>query len=236
MIFLIAILVILFGLSAWQGYRQVFRLEHLNQRLVINSFLAMMGILTLMTIAHWFGFFTQRLAANITTGIYIVAAGFFSGYGAKLLALRSKASSIEYMCRSFWTDIAPNLIAIILVAFGIYRTGIITMGPFTGIGITSGISLIAFGFWGWTIRVVPEFRSKGFLFLDQFIYWKQLISYQWIEEETLEIDYLTADDKLTSFSTYIPNEDRMIIEEILNRKLKENEELREQQFAKSNEF
>lgn len=234
MILIISILAILFGLSAWIGYRQLFRLELLSQRLIINSFMAVMGVLTVMTLAHWMGIFTQQIAAAITMGMYLVAGGFFSGYGIKLMSIRNKADSIEYMYRSFWTDIAPNLIAIILVAFGVYRTGLITLGPFTGIGITSGISLIAFGFWGWTVRVVPEFRNNGLLFLDQYIAWEKLVSYTWVAEETIEIDYLNGDKKLTSFSTYIPAEDRLIIERILGKKLKEYEEKREQEMMETN--
>lgn len=220
-------------LSAWLGYRRIFSLEYLNQRIIINSFLVIMGVLTLMTIAHWLGVFTQQVAANITMGFYLVAAGFFGGYGSKLISIRSKAAGIEYMFRSFWTDVAPNLIAVLLVAFGLYRTGIITLGPFTGIGISSGISLIAFGFWGWTIRVVPEFRNKGLLFLDQYIPWQQLVSYQWIAEETIEIDYLTEEEKISSFCTYIPSEDHAIIERILNRKLRDYKEEKAQEMAET---
>lgn len=216
-------------LSAWLGYRRVFSLEHLDQRIVINSFLGIMAVLTLMTIAHWLGVFTQQIAANITMGFYMIAAGFFSGYGIKLFSIRSKASGVEYLFRSFWTDVAPNLVAALLVAFGLYRTGIITLGPFTGIGISSGISLIAFGFWGWTIRVVPEFRNKGLMFLDQYIPWEKLVTYQWIAEETLEIDYFTDEEKITSFRTYIPSEDHAIIERILNRKLIDYKEDKEKE-------
>ncbi|MGK7368653.1 MAG: hypothetical protein ACNS64_00455 [Candidatus Halalkalibacterium sp. M3_1C_030] len=233
MILITAILTVIFTFSAWLGYRRIFRLDQLNQRRVINSFLVIMGILTLMTIAHWLDYFTQQIAANITMVFYIIAAGFFSGYGSKLISFRKKAAAIEYMYRSFWTDIAPNLIAVILVAFGLYRTGIITLGPFTGIGITSGVSLVAFGFWGWTIPVVPEFRDKGLLFLDQFVPWGQLVAYQWIAEETLEIDYLTPDETLTSFSTYIPAEDKAIIERILNKKHQEFKEENKQEFSKT---
>lgn len=235
MILLISILAILFGLAAWMGFRQLFRLELLNQQIVINSFMTVMGVLTVMTIANWMGILTQQIAANLTMGIYTVAAGFFSGYGLKLISFRNTSGYTEYVYRSFWTDIAPNLIAVILVAFGIYRTGLLTLGPFTGIGITSGISLIAFGFWGWTIRVVPEFRNNGLLFLDQYIDWEKLVSYTWTEEETIEIDYLTDGQKLTSFSTYIPEEDRLIIERILGKKLKENEEQRTDELMETNQ-
>lgn len=229
MLLLIIILAACFSLCCWVGYKQFFSLEVLNQRLIINSFLVLMAALTAMTVLHWMEIFTRQLASGMTMGIYSAAAGFFVGYGTKLVSVRNKAGSVEYMYRSFWTDTAPNLIAIILVAFGVYRTGIVPFGPFTGIGITSGISLIAFGFWGYTIRVVPEFRNNGLLFLDQYVPWKKVVTYQWLEEETIEIDYLTAEEKLTSFSTFIPEEDRLYLERILAKKLKENEERREQQ-------
>ena len=233
MLLLTTILIACFLLSCWIGYKQFFSLEVLNQRLIINSFLVVMAVLTAMTVLHWMEIFTQQLASGLTMAIYSAAAGFFLGYGTKLVTVRTKAGNVEYMYRSFWTDTAPNLIAIILVAFGVYRTGIIPFGPFTGIGITSGISLIAFGFWGYTIRVVPEFRGKGLLFLDQYVRWEKLVAYQWLEEETIEIDYLTAEGKLTSFSTFIPEEDRLYLERILAKKLKENEERREQQLQEA---
>src|SRR5699024_6373244 len=113
---------------------------------------------------------------------------------------------------SFWTDIAPNLIAIFLVAYGIYRTGVLTLGPFTGISITSGLSLVGFGFWGWTVHVVPEFRKEGLLMLDQFVPWKQVVAYKWKSEESLQIDYLTRNKKLSEFVTYIPPEDQLLLE------------------------
>lgn len=233
MILVALILTVIFTLSGWVGFRRIFRLDQLNQRRVINSFLVIMGILTLMTIANWLGFFTQQIAAHITMGFYIIAGGFFFGYGSKLITLRRNSGNIEYMYRSFWTDIAPNLIAVLLVAFGLYRTGIITLGPFTGIGITSGISLVAFGYWGWTIPVVPEFRDKGLLFLDQYIAWGQLVAYQWVAEETLEVDYMTEDESLTSFRTYIPSEDKSIVERVLNRKHQDFRDEKEGELTKS---
>lgn len=233
MILLISILGILAITSAWMGYRQTFRLDLLNQRLLINGFLVAMAILTLMTIAHWMGIFTQQVAAYVTMAIYVLAAGFFTGYGIKLISIKKRARAIEYMHRSFWTNAASDLIALMLVAYGIYRTGILTFGPFTGIGITSGLSLIGFGFWGWTICIVPQFRSEGLLILDQFISWERVISYQWIAEDTIEIDYLTPVQKLSSFSTYIPPEDQLIIERLLGKKMKEHEEERKQKILET---
>lgn len=224
MIILIVFLAVVFVLAFWLGHRRMFRLEHLNQRLVINGFLIAMVILTLMTVAHWIGFFPQPVAARVTMSLYIIAAGFFFGYGLKLITLRNDAGDIEYIYRSFWTDIAPNLLAIFLVAYGIYRTGVLTLGPFTGIGITSGLSLVGFGFWGWTIRVVPEFRKKGLLMLDLFIPWKNVMAYKWKSEEVLQIDYMTQDKKFSELFTYIPPEDQLRIERVLGKKFSQYED------------
>jgi hypothetical protein len=165
-------------------------------------------------------------------GLYVSAAGFFVGYGLKLYNIRKRSGEIEYIYRSFWTDVAPNLIAAFLVAYGIYRTGALTFGPFTGIGITSGLSLIGFGFWGWTVRVVPEFRQKGLLMLDEFVPWKEVMAYKWKSEDVLQIDYLSYNKIISEFVTYIPPEDQLLIERILGKKINEYEEERKQTLLK----
>ncbi|MDZ7682105.1 MAG: DUF5673 domain-containing protein [Fodinibius sp.] len=140
--------------------------------------------------------------------------------------LRQQVQAVAYIYRSFWTEIAPTLIAILVMAFGLYRTGIFSFGPFTGIGITSGLSLLGFGFFGFTVRVVPEFRQKGILILDQFVPWKNVVSYEWESENVIQIDYYTQNKQLTDFTTYIPEDDRLIIERLLGQKLKEHEQER----------
>ena len=229
MALLFAIFVILFIASGWVGYRQYLRLEHLNRTNLTNTILGAMLVLTLLTVAHWVGLFPQEIAAHVTSGLYTVAAGFFFGNGGKLMVKKKRAGRIEYMHRSFWIDIAPNLISTLLVAYGIYRTGILAWGPFTGIGVTSGLSLIGFGFFGWTIRIVPEFRSEGILILDRFIEWKFVISYEWFREEVITIDYMTANEEICEFSTSIPPEDRLVVERLLGRRIMEHEEERKKQ-------
>lgn len=229
MVLLITILVLAFLFSAWFGYRQYLRLEHLNRRNVTNAMLGSIIVLTVLSIANWIGLFTQAIAANITMGLYILATGFFLGNGTKLIVKKRQAGAIEYMHQSFWIDVAPNLIAALLVAYGIYRTGILTMGPFSGIGITSGLSLIGFGFFGWTVRIVPEFRTKGILILDQYIEWKLVLAFEWVSEDVITIDYMTADKKICEFNTSIPPEDRMLVERLLGRRIKEHQEERKQE-------
>lgn len=236
MYILIGLLGLAFAISFWMGYRRILRLQHLNQRRVINGFITAMIILTLMTVAHWFGFFPQAIAAKFTMFLYSLVAGFFCGFAAKMVILRQEVKATEYVYRSFWTEAAPSLIAILVIAFGIYRTGLLTLGPYTGIGITSGLSLLGFGFFGLTVKVVPEFRYKGILILDQFVPWANIVSYEWESEDTLQIDYYTSDEKLTDFKTYIPPEDRLLLERLLGKKLKEHEQERKEMMAKEDEI
>ncbi len=228
MLLLILILGIITLVTGWIGYRKTFHLGMLSRGRVINGFLALMVILTLMTIAHWMRVFTQEFAATTTMGVYMSAAGFFMGYGGRLMGLKKKAGDIQYRYRSFWSDLAPALVSILLVAFGIYRTGILSLGPFTGIGITSGLSLIGFGFWGWTLSIVPEFREKGLLMLDRYHPWERIIAYEWISEESVEIDYITATKGVSSFSTYIPADDKTTAERILATSIQEYSDERQQ--------
>ncbi|MCW9707402.1 hypothetical protein [Fodinibius salsisoli] len=228
MYLLIILFLVVFALAFWPGYKRMLRLQHLSRQRVIYGFLAAMIILTLMTIAHRLGYFPQDIAARFTMGLYMIVAGFFFGFSIKQFILKRKAGAIEYAYRSFWTEAIPNLISILLFAFGLYRIELLTMGPFTGIGITSGLSLIAFGFLGLTIRIVPEFRRKGVLVLDQFVPWKEIIAYRWHREDALQIDYLNANEELTDFITAIPAEDHLIIERLLAKRIKEHEEERKE--------
>jgi len=235
MAILITILVCLFLVAVYLGYRRTLRIDHLNRSRVINTLLVAAVLLTVMGAGHWLGFFPQALAAKITMGAYSIATGFFLGYGTKLIRLRQTSGPLEYMYRSFWTDIAPNLISIALFVFGVFRTGLFRWTYFTGIGITSGLSLIGFAYMGWTVRIIPEFRKKGILLLDQFIEWKKVIAYRWISEETLQIDYYTDAGKISEFKTYIPPEDEIIIERLLGNKLKEHEEERRKMLLEQDE-
>lgn len=226
MILFISFLVCLLLGAGVIGFRQMLRLEHLNEARVANGVLVAVIILTIMSFAHLSGFFSQSVAAKVTMSLYTIAGGFFIGYGIKLISIRQKAGDIEYMHRSFWTDVAPNIIAIALFVFGIYRTGVLQWEYFTGIGITSGLSLIGFGFWGWTIRIVPEFRDEGVLVLDKMIKWKKIVAYRWESENTFLIEYLNQQKNISEYKTFIPSEDELIIEKLLSRKIKEHEEER----------
>lgn len=233
MYLIIAFLGLSFLLSFWMGYRRMLRLQHLNQRRVINGFLGIMIMLTLISAGQWMELLSQDIAAHFTMFLYCLVAGFFFGFAFKMVSLKQKVSKIKYVYRSFWTDAAPNIIAILIIVFGIYRTGILQFGPYTGIGITSGLSLLGFGFWGLTVKVVPEFRDKGILILDQCVFWKKVVAYRWESENVLLIEYYTQDGKLTDFTTFIPPEDELVIERLLAKKLKEYHQDRKEMMTES---
>ena len=231
--YLLVILLLLFFISSfWVGYQRMLRLQHLNQKRVIYGFLTAMFILTLMTLAHWAGYFSQEVAARFTMGLYTVVAGFFSGFACKQFMLRQGSGEVIYTFRSLWTEAVPNLLAILLFAFGLYRTHLLVLGPFTGIGLTSGCSLIALGFLGLTMPIVPEFRHKGILIIDRLVPWKEVVSYHWHRENVLQIEYLNTDKTLTDFTTTIPADDHIIIERLLDEKLKEHEQQRKEELHK----
>lgn len=223
---LIIFLTLAFIIAFWMGYQRILRLQHLNQRRLVYGLLTAMIVLTLMTVAHWMGYFPQDRAASFTMGLYISAAGFFLGFALKQYVLRRKAGTMEYTNRSFWTEAVPTLLSILLIAYGLYRMRLFTIGPFTGIGLTSGLSLVAFGLLGLTMRIVPEFRQKGILILDRMVPWQEVVAYSWHRENVIRIDYLSTSSDLTDFITAIPSEDELIIEQILGKKLKEHEEER----------
>lgn len=234
MYILIGLLALAFIISFFIGYKRLIRLQHLNQKRVINGFIAAMILLTLMTIAQGLQLIPEHLVAQFTMLLYIAVSGFFIGFGIKMMLLREEVQSVEYIYRSFWTEAAPNIISILVMAYGIYQTGLLSSGPFTGIGITSGLSLLGFGFMGLTVRIVPEFRSKGILILDQCVPWQNVVAYSWESENVIQIDYYTEEEKLTDFTTFIPPEDQLTIEKLLGKKLKEHEQERKKMMDISN--
>lgn len=235
MYLIISLLTGAFLISFWMGYRRIFRLQHLNQRRVLNGFIGTMVLLTLISLGQWLDLISQDIAAQFTMFLYCMVAGFFSGFAFKMISLKRVMHKTEYVYRSLWTDAAPNVIAILIIVFGIYRSGVLQFGPYTGIGITSGLSLLGFGFWGLTLKIVPEFRDKGILILDQCVSWKKVVAYRWESENVLLIEYYTADDKLTDFTTYIPAEDELQIERLLAKKMKEYHQDRKEMVKQTKE-
>lgn len=218
-------LIALFIVGVFTGKRPQIRLYKLTPQLVLNTALVVLVVFTSMMIAFVIGILPQYVAAPLMAGLYVFIAGFFGGYAFRLYRARTSGGTILYQNRSFWVDHAPALFAAGLIIYGIYRTSILTPPPVTAIRATSGLSLICFGIFTWTVKVVPEFRSKGILFLDQFISWKKILSWSWHSEDVIMIEYIMMErkskDRIKQFVTSIPPEEKKQIEMILNSKMDE---------------
>ena len=207
------------------GAQPWFTFDRLNKTNVLNGALITLFIFTLLMILYVLGLFPQYIAAPFMMVLYSFLGGFFFGYAIRLYNLRKESGRVLYQYRAFWVDHAPNLLAIALIIFGIYRTGVLTDQFITGIRVTSGVSLICFGIFNWTLKAVPEFRSNGVILLDRLIFWEEVISWRWISEEVLGIEYLVEENKreerIKEFSTTIPQLERKEIEMILKSKMDE---------------
>lgn len=225
--------------GCYVGFQKWFTFDRLNKNNVLNGTLIILSLFTLLMILYILGLFPQSIAAPFMMVFYSFLGGFFLGYAARLYNLRQESGQILYQHRSFWVDHAPNLLAAVIILFGIYRTAVLTDQLITGIRVTSGISLISFGLFSWTLKAVPEFRSQGILLLDRYILWEEVISWRWISEDILGIEYLAAEDKdderIKEFSTTIPQPERKEIELILKSKMDEYFEERKKRLFNEND-
>jgi len=212
------------------GNHPWFTLDRLNAYIVLNTVLSVLLIFTTLMVLYVMGFFPQNIAAIFMMGLYTMISGFFFGYATRLWKLKKRGAKILYQHRSFWIDHAPNILAIVLILFGLYRTALITEQMITGIRLTSGISLMSFGFFTWLFKVVPEFRSNGVLLLDRLIGWENVISWNWISDGALSIEYIINEgpheQRIREFVTSIPLDEKKEIENVLNLKMDEYSEER----------
>lgn len=217
--------------GGFSGHRSWFRMERIDRSFLLNLLLIGGGLFTLLMAAYLTGYFPHEVAAPFMMLLYSTAGGFFAGYAVRLMQLRTRAGDILYMHRSFWIDHAPVLAAMLIILFGIYRTSILLEEPVTGIRFTSGVSLIAFGLFAWTVKIVPEFRRKGILFLDRILPWKHVISWSWQSEEVVAVEYLhragESDQEVRLLFTAVPAADRKSLESVLKSKMEEHREERE---------
>ncbi|MDZ7719093.1 MAG: hypothetical protein U5K72_09790 [Balneolaceae bacterium] len=218
--------------GGYLGFQPWFQFDRLNKNIVLNGSLAILLLFTILMILYMIGLFPQSIAAPFMMFLYSFIGGFFFGYAGRLYNLRKDSGQMLYQHHSFWVDHAPNLLAIAIIIFGLYRTAVLTDSIITGIRVTSGISLISFGIFTWTLKVVPEFRSKGVLLLDRYILWEEVIAWHWVSEDVLGIEYLVEeekyDERIKEFSTAIPPLERKEIELILKSKMDEYFEERKQ--------
>lgn len=228
LIYLITGLLLLAG--GFAGHQPLFHIEQLTRTRILNTLLIFTALFTLLMISHLTGLLPQKAGAALMMFLYSFVSGFFIGYGVRLIQLRSRSGQTLYVQRSFWTDHAPAFAALIIILYGLYRTSLLISDPVTGIRLTSGASLMAFGFFLWTLRAVPELRSKGILFLDKCIPWKQVIAWQWYTDDVIRIEYLhspgTEAEEVRLIQTTIPADEKKEVEAVLSSRMVEWEEER----------
>ncbi len=217
-------------LGGISGYMSWFQVKKLNRSRILNLLLFGAVLFTLLMGSYMSGLLSQAIAAALMTFVYSLFAGFFTGYALRMIRLRDRAGAVLYVHRSFLIDYLPAIAAILLILFGLYRTSLLLEQPVTAIRLTSGLSLMAFGFLGWTLKIVPEFRDRGIFLLDHQIDWPRVISWRWNSEEVLRVEYLykpkSPDREIRSFQTRIPLDERKQLESVLSSMMERHAEKR----------
>lgn len=201
------------------GYRRWISFENLNKQRALAIFSVIISIMILtgiLSMSH----IISRTTAELTTGaLYLLFAGYFLGSTIRLLLFARTAGPVEYRQSSPLIRHLLNFLALAIIFYGLYRTHLLTSHPGDLLSWSSGISLICFGVYGWRLRLIPEFRKKGLLILDQWIPWRQLIGYQWYTEETIQIDYRRSNEHISDLKTGIPPRDQLFMERLLRKKM-----------------
>jgi hypothetical protein len=205
-------------LSSYLGYRRIFHLHHITPRKLGVFGVIVISVYSLLMWLFKIEIMSEAVGGAIITNVYASIFGFFSGSAIEQYSLKTKSGVVLYTYRSFMTDHAPILVAIAIILFGVYRTSILGTMPATPIRLGSGMSFIAFGIWGMTLKLVPEFRKQGIIILDVLVPWSDLVNYSWFLEEILEVEY-RQDGSIRSFKTYIPPDERAEIDELLRQKM-----------------
>jgi hypothetical protein len=208
------------SLSGWLGYKRLLYLDQITPRNFSFTLLGVLVVFLILQFMHRIGYFPEAVAGAVMANVYASSFGFFLGAAVQQFMQKSDYGEIEYVNRSFWTDIFPNIVTIGLILFGLQRTSLFSDLPITPIRITSGLSIIAIGAYSFTIRLVPELRKKGLILLDRKISWDDFLTYSWFSEGVIEIEY-KLDDEIRSFKTMIPDEDELFVEKMLTKKIAE---------------
>ncbi|WP_020402003.1 hypothetical protein [Gracilimonas tropica] len=220
MLWIVVSAIVVSSLSFWGGYKRLLYLDNITPR---RFSITLLGVLIVFLVLQWMhrvGYFPEAIAGAVMANAYASAFGFFTGATVQQFQQKKGAGDIIYINRSFWTDIFPSIVGIGIILFGIQRTSLFSELPLTPIRVTSGLSIMAVGAYSFTIRLVPEFRSKGIVLLDRIIKWDNFLSYSWFSEEVLEIEF-KLNGKIKSFKTMIPDEDSIFIEKKLTEKIAE---------------
>lgn len=207
-------------LSIYLGHKRLLYIDQVTPRRLSLSLLGVVFLFLILQWMHRIGYFPEAIAGAVMANVYSSLFGFFLGAAIQQFQQKRDFGEIIYVNRSFWTDIFPNLVALGIILFGIQRTAILSDLPLTPIRVTSGLSIIAVGAYGFTIRLVPEIREKGLILLDRKISWEHFFTYSWHAEGVIEIEY-KLNESIRSFKTMIPDEDELFLEKILSEKIAE---------------
>jgi hypothetical protein len=207
-------------LSIYFGYQRRLYLHQINARNLSITAVIGLAVFTGLLLLYRTGIMSEEIGAAIISNVYASLAGFFGGAAFNQYQSKRNAGDVRYAHRSFLTDHASVIMALGVILFGVFRTSLFTDLAITPIRVTSGLSFIAFGFWGMTLRLVPEFRQEGIILLDYEIKWHDFLNYKWFLEEVIEIEYEQG-EVIKSFKTSIPPEDQLIVEDLLRSKMME---------------
>ncbi|MEX1010451.1 MAG: hypothetical protein WDZ29_00165 [Balneolaceae bacterium] len=211
----------------WTG----FTLESLTPERVRYGSLTLVLLISLVATGRITGLLSENGAAAAMSLLYGAFAGLFAGYSWRRLVSVQNHSVLLYRHRSFWSDHAPAMGAILLILFGLYRTSLLTSAFMSPVRFSSGLSLITFGIAIWTLNIVPQFRANGIHYLDKIIPWPQLVSWNWQSETVVCLEVIHDPsgprEEIRTLCTRIPEEDRLSVERILAEALEKHRTERE---------
>lgn len=207
-------------ISFYFGYQRLIYLHQLHSRILSIIAAIAVSVFTVLLFLFQVGMMSEIIGAAIITNVYASLSGFFAGAAFNQYQVKRNSGDVRYAHRSFLTDHAAVIMALGVILYGIFRTSLFTDLAVTPIRVTSGLSFIAFGFWGMTLRLVPEFRQNGIILLDYEIDWEDFLNYEWFLEEVIEIEY-EQNGSIKHFKTSIPPEDQLIVEDLLRSKMME---------------
>ncbi|MFP8488454.1 hypothetical protein ACKGJO_05080 [Gracilimonas sp. Q87] len=220
MLWIVVSTIIVSLVSIYLGHSRLLHIDQITPRRSSITLILVLLLFLSLQLLHRIGYFPEAAAGFTMANMYASLFGFFFGASIQQFNQKMDAGKILYVNRSFWTDVLPNVIALGVILFGIQRTSIFSDIPITPIRVTSGLSIIAFGLYGLTIRLVPEFRAKGLILLDRQIKWDDFVTYSWFSEGVIEIEY-KQNGAIKSFKTMIPEEDELYLEKTLSKKIAE---------------
>jgi glucan phosphoethanolaminetransferase (alkaline phosphatase superfamily) len=223
MIWTIISAVLVLFVSIWLGEKRFIKLEQITLRRLLLVSILMMLVFLLLRYLNNLGYFPQPIGAAFMTNCYSSFSGFFFGAAYAQFKMKKDLGDIDYVNTAFISDLLPNLLALTIIILGIARTSIFSEQTVSPIRLSSGISLIAIGIYAVTLKVTPEFRKKGFVILDREIPWKDLISYNWYQEQVIELEFKHK-DQLRIHRSVVAPEDEKEVEKLLSKKMIEKME------------